>query len=151
MHNNYSTKFFIPCNQSIHDCLRDQFTDHTNLCYYFNWVIFSLQFVYQLLLTSFHRKLIKIQHDCQSVMSILIFLPYISYWSPRYIFSYIYLISMIYTYSYLYKFVNLKKCTNLHNSNALGVHVQCFQLKEATRWFLNIVYIICCKKVIMQA
>ena len=29
--------------------------------------------------------------------------------------------------------------------------IQCFQLKEATRWFLNIVYIICCKKVIMQA
>ena len=29
--------------------------------------------------------------------------------------------------------------------------LQCFQLRVATQWFLNIVYIICCKNIIMQA
>ena len=29
--------------------------------------------------------------------------------------------------------------------------LQFFQLRMATQWFLNIVYIICCKKIIMQA
>ena len=29
--------------------------------------------------------------------------------------------------------------------------IQYFQFKEATQWFLNVVYVICCKKMIMQA
>ena len=36
-------------------------------------------------------------------------------------------------------------------SAVLSESIQCFQLRVATQWFLNIVYIIRCKKIIMQA